>query len=68
MVWHNVKHAIDEWNGVRMPLPIKLNLISPSDPFASVDERFCDVVQREVGPKFLAYDAVEFSSSDWLSR
>lgn len=36
MVWHNVKHAIDEWNSVKMPLPIKLNLISPSDPFAPV--------------------------------
>jgi hypothetical protein len=48
MAWHNVKHAIDEWNSVPMPLPIKLNLISPADPFSPVDERFCDVIQHEL--------------------
>lgn len=48
MAWHNVKHAIDEFNRVFAAFPIKLNLIGPSDPFASVEERFCDVAQRKL--------------------
>jgi hypothetical protein len=24
MVWRNVKHAVDEWNSVHLPLPVKL--------------------------------------------
>jgi hypothetical protein len=60
MVWHNVKHAIDEWNeqNIQLPVPITLHLISPTDPFAPVDERFCDVIQRQLIGMVVPADAL----------
>lgn len=48
MIWQNVRHAIDEWNNANAIFGIKLNLIAPTDPFASPDARFCDVAQRRL--------------------
>uniref|UniRef100_A0A915ELG6 Receptor ligand binding region domain-containing protein n=1 Tax=Ditylenchus dipsaci TaxID=166011 RepID=A0A915ELG6_9BILA len=52
IVWRNMRHAVDEWNsralaekGSSWP---SLALIAPSDGFASLDHRFCDVAQREL--------------------
>ncbi|KAI6194048.1 Glr-4 [Aphelenchoides besseyi] len=50
MVWHNVRHAIDEFNmvNIALPIPLTLDLVSPTDPFGGVEDRFCDVVQRKL--------------------
>ncbi|CAD5215751.1 unnamed protein product [Bursaphelenchus xylophilus] len=50
MVWHNVRYAVDEWNknNLASPIPITLNVIYPTDSFASVEDRFCDVVQHNL--------------------
>ncbi|CAD5211400.1 unnamed protein product [Bursaphelenchus okinawaensis] len=50
MVWHNVRYAVDEWNKQTLasPVPMTLNVIYPTDSFASVEDRFCDVVQHNL--------------------
>ncbi|KAI6226192.1 Glutamate receptor ionotropic, kainate 2 [Aphelenchoides fujianensis] len=60
MTWHNVRHAIDEFNvaNVGLPVPLSLGLVHPTDPFASVEDRFCDVVQRELIGLFVPTDVL----------
>lgn len=50
MVWHNIRHAVDEWNKINrpMPFPITFKVVYPTDAFASAEDRFCDVVQHDL--------------------
>lgn len=50
--WQNLRHAIDEWNNLQSSLSqnskMLLNLIAPSDTFASIDNRFCNILQHRL--------------------
>ncbi|KAH7693604.1 CRE-GLR-4 protein, partial [Aphelenchoides avenae] len=47
IVWHNVRHAVDQWNNeFTVQTGITLNLVTSSDTFAAIDDRFCDIAQR----------------------
>lgn len=49
MSWQNIRHAIDEWNNANaVSEGFSLELITPSDPSATIDERFCDIIQRKL--------------------
>lgn len=65
MAWQNLRHAIDEWNNANaIGAGFSFDLVTTSDPSATVDERFCDVVQRKVVA--LIVDEVETIESLYL--
>lgn len=64
MIWQNVRHAIDEWNSANAAFGFSLNLIAPTDPFASPDLRFCDVAQRRLIALIVPFTGSSNSNSE----